>query len=64
MKAMTTINILCPHCGHQIEYWTKNDTIYCPECKKGIPVEPCTEDLNTEVGAGAEEGAAEDEAHV
>ncbi len=45
---MQPISIRCPYCGHLLEYWTENKTIHCPNCKKGIPVEPCAEPLDTE----------------
>ena len=41
-------NINCPNCGLNIEYWTKNNFIECPQCKNKIKVEPC-EDIEEEV---------------
>ena len=56
---MQPISIRCPHCGHPMEYWTENKIIYCPQCKEGIPVEPCAEPLDM-----AEEEAAEDDTGI
>lgn len=38
---METVNINCPKCGLDIEYWTKRNYIECPDCKTMINVEPC-----------------------
>ena len=38
---MKFININCPKCGLEIEYWTKNNVIECTKCKNKIKVEPC-----------------------
>lgn len=46
---MQPININCPHCNHNLEYWTKGNLINCPQCKKAITVEPCTEPLDDEM---------------
>lgn len=45
---MNFININCPKCGLNIEYWTKNDFIECPKCKNKIKVEPC-EDIEEKI---------------
>lgn len=37
---METVKINCK-CGLEIEYWTKNNYIECPDCKEIIGVEPC-----------------------
>lgn len=36
-------NINCPECNLNIEYWTRNNFIECPQCKSQIKVEPCEE---------------------
>lgn len=38
---MEFININCPECNSPIEYWTRNNSIECPQCKNNIAVEPC-----------------------
>jgi DNA-directed RNA polymerase subunit RPC12/RpoP len=45
---MKFININCPECGLEIEYWTKNDFIECTKCKNKIKVEPC-EDIEEKI---------------
>ena len=40
---METVKINC-RCGLEIEYWTKNNYIECPDCKERIGVEPCVEE--------------------
>jgi len=33
---MKTVITNCPKCGLEIEYWTKNDFIECPDCHDKI----------------------------
>lgn len=40
---MKTIKINCPECSLNIEYWTRNSFMECPQCKTNIKVEPCKE---------------------
>lgn len=46
---METIKINCPECNHTMEYWTKNNHIYCTKCKAVIEVEPCKEEVEEEL---------------
>ena len=48
---METVKINCPKCGLEIEYWTKNNYIECPDCKEIIKVEPCKdlEEIDEEI---------------
>lgn len=51
---METVKINCPKCGLEIEYWTKNNYIECPDCKTIIEVEPCKEIVEEEIAEGEE----------
>ncbi len=55
------IKINCPHCSQPMEYWTKSDSIFCPQCKERIGVEPCEDELDHETAREelAEETAEE-----
>ena len=33
---MKTVKTNCSECGLEIEYWTKNDFIECPDCHNKI----------------------------
>ena len=37
-------NINCPECGLNIEYWTKNDFIECPDCHNKFINLSCAEE--------------------
>lgn len=45
---MQPVKINCPHCNQPMEYWTRENFIYCPICKEKISVEPCTDKLEDE----------------
>lgn len=45
---MKPVKINCPHCNQFMEYWTKENYIYCPQCKEKIEVEPCEDKLDDE----------------
>ena len=45
---METKKIVCPKCGLNMEYWTRNNFINCTKCGETIAVEPFVDEALVE----------------